>query len=482
MVLETVLESLWKKSRFTSYFYQGVDLAEENTIPTLSLGLYSSRLTLFYNMEFISSLNPDELTGLLVHEMMHVVLNHDHRGSADGDIFLQNLAQDMIINSYITENRKKFFSRINQYASDIPELILPAGLPVIPGKFFTDTTITDPVWEEIYRWLKLQPDDDIRQYKFDYPADQKSGIEIPGRSGIEQMKRDLDSMDISYNTAPKEHYTGFKNMTGLMFQKDDGEHIPTGIHIMNRKIDLNILDAKLNHFMTIAKRYETCRDERIFNEISSIINAPKKTDLSWSEKLKSIVDITAQSSEWEYTYHRFNKRYFTNGIYAPGRSFKDKEAITVIVDVSGSMVMKPGDIESAFGIIEGLSGKFKIYLLCIDETLFIPEKKGDIFTKSAKSTKPYEYKKGDWRFLKTGSSGTTYFSSLFNSYMDNHTELLIVITDGYIYDIDRLKKYSNTLWLISENRGEPFRPPFGKAVKITSATSDRRLKISGRYT
>jgi len=231
--------------------------------------------------------------------------------------------------------------------------------------------------------------------------------------------------------------------------------------------------------MTIAKKDEVCNNERIFNDITSLINAPLKTDLTWSERIKSIVDITAQSNEWEYSYHRFNKRYFSQGIYAPGRSFKDKEAITVIVDVSGSMVMKPGDIESAFGIIEGLLAKFKIYLLCIDETLFIPEKKDNLFIKSDKSSKPYEYKKGDWKYLKSGSSGTTYFSSLFNNYMDNHTELLIVITDGYIYDIDRLKKYNNTLWLISENRDEPFRPPFGKSIKITSLTPDRRLKIAG---
>jgi predicted metal-dependent peptidase len=268
-------------------------------------------------------------------------------------------------------------------------------------------------------------------------------------------------------------------MSGLMFNKNDGEHIPTGIHIMNKKTDLNILDSKLNHFMTTAKKDDICMNERVFNDITSLINAPQKTDLSWTEKLKSIVDITSQSNEWEYSYYRFNKRYFSQGIYAPGRSFRDKEAITVIVDVSGSMVMKPGDIESAFGIIEGLLSKFKIYLLCIDETLFIPEKKENTFFKSEISGKPYEYRKGDWKYLKTGSSGTTYFAPLFNSYMENHNELLIVISDGYIYDIEHLKKYPNTLWLISEHRDELFRTPFGRSIKISSVSSERRLKISG---
>ena len=64
--------------------------------------------------------------------------------------------------------------------------------------------------------------------------------------------------------------------------------------------------------------------------------------------------------------------------------------------------------------------------------------------------------------------------------MDNHGELLIVITDGYIYDIDRLKRYKNTLWLISESRDEKFTPPFGKSIKISTARPERRLRLSGR--
>ncbi|MCL2154581.1 MAG: hypothetical protein FWH53_02830, partial [Leptospirales bacterium] len=171
MKLELILEELWAKSRFTSYFYQGVDLIEEDSIPTIALGLYSSRLTLFYNQKFISNFTNDEFTGLLVHEMLHILLNHDHRFFEDGDIYLQNLAQDMVINSYILENRKKFFSGRNREIGnreiiDKPELIIPRGLPVVPEQFFADTTINDPFWEEVYRWLKLQPEEDIKRYRF----------------------------------------------------------------------------------------------------------------------------------------------------------------------------------------------------------------------------------------------------------------------------------------------------------------------------
>ena len=50
--------------------------------------------------------------------------------------------------------------------------------------------------------------------------------------------------------------------------------------------------------------------------------------------------------------------------------------------------------------------------------------------------------------------------------MKGRREMLMVITDGYIYDLERLMPYTPTIWVISENRGEPFRPPFGRVVRI----------------
>jgi hypothetical protein len=50
--------------------------------------------------------------------------------------------------------------------------------------------------------------------------------------------------------------------------------------------------------------------------------------------------------------------------------------------------------------------------------------------------------------------------------MKGRRETLLVITDGYIYDIERLERHVPTIWVISEGRREPFYPPFGRAVKI----------------
>lgn len=466
--IENILAGLWNKSRFSSYFYQGVDIIPDNEIPTIALTVYASRLALFINTGFTATLSDDQITGLLVHEMLHVVLNHDHRGKPDANIYLQNLAQDMVINSYITENRKRFFSSRNSYSSDMDEIILPRGLPVVPQEFFNNTSNSDPVWEDVYLWLREQERDNIRRWSFSTGED-SNGIPLTSEQfAINELSESLNSLDLTYNSSPEQHLTAFKNRDALVFEKPDGDTLPSGVHVMKNKSETDPSGNRLDHIIVMAEKDDTCRDERIFGEVSALIQSLKRTDTSWQHRLRSIVDITSQSDEWEYTWHRFNKRYFSRGIYSPGRSFKDRDALTVAVDVSGSMVMKPGDIEAAFGIIEDLLGRFRVYLLCIDETVFIPEKSGGSFVRSRESSKPYEYKKGDWKYIRTGSSGTTYFEPLFTGFMKGHRELLIIITDGFIYDIDKLQKYHNTLWLISETRDESFIPPFGKAIRIES--------------
>ncbi len=182
--------------------------------------------------------------------------------------------------------------------------------------------------------------------------------------------------------------------------------------------------------------------------------------------IKAFVESSAMSKEWNYSASRFDRRYFTAGLYAPGRAYNKEKIVTVAVDVSGSMVAKPEDIETAFGVIESLLKQHKVYLLCIDEEVFVPYKQDNKLKNSRNPDAFFLYRKGDWRYLQTGSSGTTFFSPLFDIFMKNHREPLIIITDGEVYDLDKLKYYPKTLWVLTGNREKPFQPPFGKVVMI----------------
>ncbi len=464
--LEQALELLWKRSRFASYFYQSVHFAPETRLPTLALMMVSSRLVLYYRPSFLESLSLEELIGLLVHEMMHVVLSHNHREYPEDNLYLQNVAQDMVVNSYLYERQRSFFSRQGDYAAHTPVLVLPAGLPRVPGDFVRDAGIADPSWEEVFRWLKSLSREQRREIIATAGFD-------PGFRADAPMA-DADRLNKIFGESPIGSRSGDNRMNlelwdsrGMAFLDDSDTFLPTGVHFFESRDLTDQRDAKRNHVLSMAGNDRECLEERAFGELRGIIQRAEKRDIrTWERLLKSVVDYSSQSSEWAYTYGRFNRRYFTQGIYAPGRIFRERELITVAVDVSGSMVMNPGDIEAAFGVIESLMDKYRVHLVCLDENLFVPEKREDRFLASREADKPYVYMPGDWRYICTGSGGTTFFAPLFNRHMKGHGELLMIITDGYIYDLDRLKPYHPTLWVITAGRKDPFTPPFGQSVHM----------------
>jgi predicted metal-dependent peptidase len=451
--LETALQELWKRSRFTSYFFQSVQFTEENHIPTLALHVTDHRVSLLYNVDFFKQIHTEELIGLLVHEMMHIILNHHHRSLQHQDTILLNLAQDMVVNSYLIDSKETFFFRKHTGARDTSCLVLPSGLPEIPAAFFDEQASMkkeDVTWEVLYQWLvsrrkqnRSDKTEDIRNDPDDF---QLKNFLLPGQAPNEDLQF---------------------NHQGLSFHDKTSVILPAGIHLFRTNDHQTSVEALKERIIHYSIQDETCRNERFFQHISAMIQKIQPVQKpSWKEMIKAFVESSAMSGEWKYSASRFDRRYFAAGLFAPGRTYSKEKIVTVAVDVSGSMVAKPEDIETAFGVIESLLKQHKVYLLCIDEEVFVPYKHNDTLQKSRNPNTSFLYRKGDWRYLQTGSSGTTFFSPLFDRFMKKHREPLIIITDGEIYDLDQLRYYPKTLWVITGNRDKPFQPPFGKVVMI----------------
>ncbi|NMB65566.1 MAG: hypothetical protein GYA16_11940 [Spirochaetes bacterium] len=456
--INSALRKIWKQSRFTSYFYHAVEFVQTQSIPTLSL-VASQRMVLYYNPEFLNTISQDEFIGLLVHEMFHVILEHDHRAKT-GDIVLQNIAQDMVVNTFISNHSKTFFSHKGQYQWDVPVLTIPQGLPFIPQEFYDETAIYDPVWEDVYRWL-LQKQNDLKVIQHHGDIEKQKGMFHDDRYAIVHNNSQEHDNEFNY----KNYLSHSSVDDDKLVLKDENSHLPTGVHYFaeNNAHKRSVKNKIIAH----AKKDEWCTVERSYLDIVALLEKINMCDSSYYENhIKSIIDYMSHSNEWYYTHSRFNRRYVAKGIYIAGRAYKQSEIITVAIDISASMMAQREDLETAFGIIEDLTGKYKVFLVCVDEEYFIPVKQGDTFIRSEPSAKPYEYKKGDWKLIKSGYGGATFFSSFFNEYLKGHKEMVLVITDGYIYDVDKLKPYPSTLWLITKSRNENFVPPFGKAISI----------------
>lgn len=456
---DNILRQLWIKSRFTSYFYQSVFLIEDESLPTLGLTITNSGLSLHFNPDFIGNYTDYELTGLLVHEMMHIMLNHKHRIIPGNDTLLQNLAQDMVINSYITENRKNFFSRTGRDIRDEPPVVLPKGLPLIPEKFYSGQIAAslkyDPSWEDVYYFLKENQNE-----KFTDTTD--------GDENSFHLDTRFQMPDFSFNKKQKtETIPDFFNNDGVIFKDGENKPLAAGVHFFREPRLDDIARSIKKRVVNFSARDENCTAERFYQEISVLINKKKPAKIKNFDKIvKRFLNQSLCADDWSLSSGRFNRRYFGQGIYAPGRLLNNQPSLIVAIDVSGSMLMKPEEIEKAFGVIESLLKSFSVYLICIDEDVFVPRKKGDRFIASGNKSDRYKYRKGDWKYIKTASNAATFFAPLFDTFMTGKKEPLVVITDGEIYDMDRLKVYKQTLWAVPAGCEKTMKPAFGRVVVI----------------
>lgn len=446
---DNVLARLWRQSRFASYFYQAVSLVDSKSVPTLALAVSGHRFHLFYNRGFVLDTPADQLIGLLIHEMLHIVLNHEHRARPGQDANLRNLAQDMVINSYLKAHERTFFSRKGEGARD--SLVLPPGLPKIPedfGKAPARAGAFDVTWEEVYAWLKERRGDQVRRHRNGPGADDGQPF------GVDHW-RDA-SPDRNSLLTPE----------GIQFVDGRGKALPTGIHLFGDRVAGERARAGAERMLGFIRAHDDCRGERLFSDLSALIKRPVPPgNLKWKAAIRTMADQALPTSRWDYSFSRPNRRFFDAGIYAPGRYLKSKPLVTIVVDVSGSMTANPGEIEAAFGALEDLTRDYRINLLCIDQDLFVPRRQEQAHVVRG-GREVCLYQPGDWRHIKTGSRGATFFAPLFNDYMKNHAEALIVITDGEIYDLDALRPYFPTLWIISGNRPRFFAPPFGRVMSV----------------
>jgi len=453
-VWDRVLTRLWARSRFTSYFYQFCDLAEAPHLPTLALGVSRRRFRLFYNPGFVLRTAPEHLIGLLVHEMLHVVLNHRHRAIPGRDTALQNLAQDMVINSYLLDNRKTFFAR--REFPECPALTLPPGLPRIPERFYRETGRArgrDVSWEQLYAWL----------------AGRRAAGGLDGAADPEPDPGAPPLPDTSPWCDPGRRGDPAASPDGLLFLDVAGEPLPTGVHLFAAEEAEEEARTGRRRILDFLADRTDCRGERVLADLSALLRDAPVARRAWKARILGIVDRSSPSVRWDPSYARPNRRWFQAGVYAPGRVYTPRRLVTVAADVSGSMTARPDRVEAAFGIVEALAERYRVSLVCVDQQLFVPQKRENAFTASG-GRRPYFYRKGDWRCIRTGSRGATFFAPLFNDYMKGHREVLVVLTDGQIYDLDSLAPYRPTLWAVPRGRLGAFLPPFGRVVPMEPGT------------
>lgn len=91
---------LQNRSPFFSYLCMNLNLIESKEVPTCAV---DNKGNFYYNKKFVEGLSEEQIYGTLIHELLHLALDHlDRRGKRD--VQLSNISMDLCVNNIVQEN------------------------------------------------------------------------------------------------------------------------------------------------------------------------------------------------------------------------------------------------------------------------------------------------------------------------------------------------------------------------------------------
>ena len=347
----------------------------------------------YYGREFIGKLNDMELRALVLHENLHVALNHVSRFKRlfQENPMLMNACADYVVNDVIVHLKDENLCKL-------PE-----------GGLYEDKYHNWSV-KEVYDDLKEQlsnPVDDDDAGTGDAPSDGNLDDQ-PGR-GSKVSPDSLKTLD--------EHNFG------------DSDKSPKELKEMKQKVE----DA-LKEGAILAGKFGA--------NVPRAIEELFEPKIDWREVLREFIQQSIKGND-EYTWRRFNKRMMANDIYLPSMENETIGELVIAIDTSASIGQKElTEFATEVVAICDTVTPDRIRILWWDYEVA----KEQVFNRDS-----YQNIKD---LLKPDGGGGTRVSCV-SEYMVKHKiepQACIVFTDGYVENDISWNIQSPTLWVVTENR------------------------------
>jgi predicted metal-dependent peptidase len=380
-----------------------------------------------FGIDFLDSLSDSELDFVMMHEILHVVLQHCFRGDVE-DPEAYNIAADIVVNSNIMlENGMK--------ASSITLSKYGTSMHVAPdGKEGHEYTA-----EQVYVMLPKN---------LNKKGNNKSPGSAVGGAKKENIKGNNKSPGSAVGRAKKE------------ISKE--QHQPVRVwddHSRWGKYeeDDTLRDVWVKRFEDAAEAIKI-RDpsnargllpafaERILKEL-------KKTQTDW----RTILNDFIQEEVVDYSFTPPDRRFDDSPFFLPDFNGKEDrvEDILFMIDTSGSMSddMIAAAYSEVKGAIDQFNGKLKGWLGFFDAAIIKPQPFSD--ENEFKTIKP------------AGGGGTDFqiiFEYVFHHMSDKLPASIIILSDGDApFPLEKLAGGIPVLWLLNN---EEVNPPWGKVARI----------------
>jgi predicted metal-dependent peptidase len=290
---------------------------ECRSIPTMA----TDGVSLFYNPDFVETLNAATLAGTLAHEVMHPALHHHVRRSGR-DPRRWNEACDYAVNP----------------------LLVDAGLS-LPDGVLIDVRFRGMSAEQIYNLLESESESDTEQ-----DSGKESGGDAPG---AEESKDGISPGGDSNEPSAPVSEGGFGQVLDAP---------PPGQETEAVEEQARAWEVAVNQAMTVAKQAG-----KVPAGLHRTLEGAAEASVDWRELLRRNWSETIPA---DYSWMRPNRRHLWRGLYLPGVLREGVGEVAIAVDCSGSVSSRQLRIfeAEARSILESQRPE-RVYVLYFDATV-----------------------------------------------------------------------------------------------------------------
>lgn len=377
-----------------------------------------------FGIDFLDSLSDSELDFVMMHEILHVVLQHCFRGDVE-DPEAYNIAADIVVNSNIMLENGMKASSITLSKYGIAMHVAPDGKE---GHEYTA--------EQVYVMLpkNLNKKGNNKSHGSADGRAKKGNNKSPG-SAVGRAKKEISKEQHQPVRVWDDHSRWGK------YEEDDTLRDVWVKRFEDAAEAIKIRDP------SNARGLLPAFAERILKEL-------KKTQTDW----RTILNDFIQEEVVDYSFAPPDRRFDDSPFFLPDFNGKEDrvEDILFMIDTSGSMSddMIAAAYSEVKGAIDQFNGKLKGWLGFFDAAIIKPQPFSD---------------ENEFKIIKpAGGGGTDFqiiFEYVFHHMSDKLPASIIILSDGYApFPLEKLAGGIPVLWLLNN---EEVNPPWGKVARIT---------------
>ena len=400
---------------------------------------YTDGVRIAFGPRFLESLSDRELDFVMMHEILHVVLEHCMRGE-DREQERFNIACDIVVNSTILQEHHMDRKSITLSAFGESMHLAPDGKE---GHAYTA--------EQVYAMLPPSPAATVSTLAGSPKSDTSQQNNPNGHFTKDGLKDDPSNIfqkgrakqQQGHPTTPTKHQTRWDDHTRWCQHEEDDTLRDVWVTRFSEACEAIAIREK-----TIGRGLLPAFAQRLLDKL-------RNPQVDW----RTILNEFVQEEVNDYSFSPPDRRFEDSPFFLP--DFNDvgksdtSEDILFMIDTSGSMSDK--EIVAAFsevkGAIDQFDGKLKGWLGFFDAAIIEPQ--------------PFESVDDVLKIKPVGGGGTDFqiiFEYVHQYMEDNPPVCIIIMTDGYApFPKEHLARDIPVLWLIDNDNVDP---PWGKIARI----------------